>query len=597
MSDLYELGRPLGRRGLFQLVSDEAFRDGKLDPWENEILGALAGFLKLDANLARTIARMSKEKYKAGKFVESRPLDPVRLFREILRHAYSDADLDEKERTMLAGMQKLLKLSNDDRAKLESEVKGGGEVAAKPPPGVSRDRVMAAGSAASKLAREGKWKEAEATWKALFEEGPIEEDAASSLALEFTALVGERASGPLELVPGVVTLAERLAKADPPDPIRWVALGSAGHAAVRALAEDQRFGLVPKVMRALEGIPHDAGEAQGHHAEALASWGILAMKHGQRDEVLKATAAMEALAPHALVPEVVRARATLHSCALEWWCGHVKEPDPASAAFEVLHQLVNEHGDDRAVANSFAVCSEFALMLVLILRDYERVALHLERARMVSGAHPGDEEIQFALARAMVNTAIHVNALREDAPTRARLMGDVERTLAMLAASCPGSEKIEDAKGRLERVKLQNPQFAHASQGAHAATATPPAAARAAPSSPVPEDVRTMRAIFDAMQEGRTPPAPAFAILEIVGTGGYPRRVKEEGERVYAADEPYFLHLLAEVERQLGSDRIGFWQMQGQIIELVTRYMIEDATPAIADAARRVRRVAGFEDA
>src|SRR5688572_23153496 len=119
MSDLYALGRPLGRRGLFQLVSDEAFRDGKLEPWENDILGALARFLKLDGELARTIARMSKEKYKAGAFDESRPLDPIRLFREILRHAYSDDEVDERERAMLAGMQKLLKLSDADRARLE----------------------------------------------------------------------------------------------------------------------------------------------------------------------------------------------------------------------------------------------------------------------------------------------------------------------------------------------------------------------------------------------------------------------------------------------------------------------------------------------
>lgn len=622
MRDLFELGRPLGRRGLFQLVSDEALRDGKLEDWENEILSRLARFLKLEGDLARSIVRLSLSKYQGGQFDQSRPMDKVILYREILRHVHSDQEVDAKEQAMLDGMRQLLELSPADHDRLLAEIGRGAsappvvsarlvelvaevarrvEAMGSRPPDAGHlakaqdlakevaaptadcaheygHRVIAACGLSKILGRGGLWHELEEMFATLLPTGALSDESAIELGRAFTDLVDARISeGPLERVPTVLALAERLVALEPADDLRWVAVGAAGHQALRAFATARRFALVAKIVRILGGIPAGVAQAAGHHAEALCTWGILGMKAGEAREVESATTALGQLAVAAQHPEVVRARATLLGCAVEWWTSEAKQPEPARKALDSLYSVVRVHGADHGVATSFALASEFALMLLLILKDLKAVSSHLDRIKEVSAAHAGDEELQFALARSLVNSMVQVKGLtgvRTEA--RLELTNQLTGTLAALEAACPGSVKLADARSRLEKIKAQQ-----ASPDAGPVVLGPP-----------PEDILMMRTFFEELQSADSPQSAIITghmLMGMIAAGGYPRRVMDEGEEVYQTDEEYFLHLLKEMTYQIANDRSGYWESCLAKVEVMTRYMVEDATPAIATAARRLR--------
>ena len=115
--DRYRKGAPLGRDGLFQLVTDEAFRDGRIDAVELDLLNRLARFLKLDAVQARAIARLSKGKFRSGLLGPARPLSPGELYGETLAFVMSDGRIDPLEEAMITGLRKLFRIGDDeDRA-------------------------------------------------------------------------------------------------------------------------------------------------------------------------------------------------------------------------------------------------------------------------------------------------------------------------------------------------------------------------------------------------------------------------------------------------------------------------------------------------
>lgn len=110
--DFYEEGRPLGREGLFQLVSDEVFQDGVVEPWENAILQKLSRFLRLDARESLEIAQRSREKFASGELGESRPLDPLSLYLKVLTCVYEDGRVDLEEEQMLIGLRIMFNLTD-----------------------------------------------------------------------------------------------------------------------------------------------------------------------------------------------------------------------------------------------------------------------------------------------------------------------------------------------------------------------------------------------------------------------------------------------------------------------------------------------------
>ena len=112
VKEQYELGKPLSRKGLFQLVTDEVFKDGKVEKWENSILNKLAKFLSIKGEWAQKIAGRSAEKYKAGELGTKRPLNAMQLYERALFFVWSDGVVDEAERKMLQGLRMFFNISS-----------------------------------------------------------------------------------------------------------------------------------------------------------------------------------------------------------------------------------------------------------------------------------------------------------------------------------------------------------------------------------------------------------------------------------------------------------------------------------------------------
>jgi len=105
--DLYDSGTPLTREGLFQLVTDEALRDGRVDALDKKILQTLLGFLRFDPCLAADIARFSHIKFQAGELGPQRRFQPIQLYKRVLKYAHFDAGAGKLELQMLVGIRKL----------------------------------------------------------------------------------------------------------------------------------------------------------------------------------------------------------------------------------------------------------------------------------------------------------------------------------------------------------------------------------------------------------------------------------------------------------------------------------------------------------
>ena len=119
----YEIGKPLSRKGLFQLLTDEVFKDGKVEKWENSILNKLAKFLSIKGEWARTIAGRSAEKYKKGELGSKRPLNAMQLYERALFFVWSDGVVDEAERKMLQGLRMFFNISSKAHDEMLERIK------------------------------------------------------------------------------------------------------------------------------------------------------------------------------------------------------------------------------------------------------------------------------------------------------------------------------------------------------------------------------------------------------------------------------------------------------------------------------------------
>ena len=110
--DLFGKGIPLTREGLFQLLTDEVYKDGVVENWEQEALVKVSHFLKLPKDEAQAIAARSKTKYEQGELGATRPLDPIVLYKKVIYFIMSDLEIDDLEIQMIEGLRNVLGISD-----------------------------------------------------------------------------------------------------------------------------------------------------------------------------------------------------------------------------------------------------------------------------------------------------------------------------------------------------------------------------------------------------------------------------------------------------------------------------------------------------
>lgn len=118
MSETMSTNEALTPQNLFEMVSDEVFRDGVVDETENKLLNILASFLKIETPAAREILAGSKTRFQTGELGDKAPLDPHGLYCRTVSRVFDDGRLDDAEDTMLRGLRKLFRISDSAHARL-----------------------------------------------------------------------------------------------------------------------------------------------------------------------------------------------------------------------------------------------------------------------------------------------------------------------------------------------------------------------------------------------------------------------------------------------------------------------------------------------
>jgi hypothetical protein len=113
-NDHYEPGQPLTPAGIFQLVADEAFKDGDISERDRKLLKSVAHYLKLDKATAKDVLARSREKVQSGELGRSRPLDSVLLYERVLYFALADGQVDVLEERFLGTLRRALKISDEE---------------------------------------------------------------------------------------------------------------------------------------------------------------------------------------------------------------------------------------------------------------------------------------------------------------------------------------------------------------------------------------------------------------------------------------------------------------------------------------------------
>lgn len=93
--DCYAFGQPLRKDGLFQLVAEEAFRDGSFDADDRELARGFLRYLDLAPDEVRRLTYRSRSKQRAGELGVVRPFHPLRLYTRVLRYLEAAPTEDE----------------------------------------------------------------------------------------------------------------------------------------------------------------------------------------------------------------------------------------------------------------------------------------------------------------------------------------------------------------------------------------------------------------------------------------------------------------------------------------------------------------------
>lgn len=117
----------LTRERLFELVTDEVYRDGVVEEDEHRLLQALVRFLRLSSDTARSIARKSKERFVHGELGSQRSLSPIELYRSVLIAICADGQIDDLEVQMSLGLRQILGIDEDTHRAALAEATRRGE--------------------------------------------------------------------------------------------------------------------------------------------------------------------------------------------------------------------------------------------------------------------------------------------------------------------------------------------------------------------------------------------------------------------------------------------------------------------------------------
>lgn len=98
-------------KGLFAIITDAAFQDKMIEPYEQKILKKISTFLKLDKKLATAIAVRSKKRAEAGKLGPEVPLNPKVVYQHALEVACADGTIDKTEQILLEALRKLFRIT------------------------------------------------------------------------------------------------------------------------------------------------------------------------------------------------------------------------------------------------------------------------------------------------------------------------------------------------------------------------------------------------------------------------------------------------------------------------------------------------------
>lgn len=102
--------KDLKREETFRCFVDEAFRDGKLETWEREILTAAAQLLRIPVDLQCRIVVEAQRRFWKDELAPERPLDRGALFRRLETLASRDGVVSASERELLDRVAALLKV-------------------------------------------------------------------------------------------------------------------------------------------------------------------------------------------------------------------------------------------------------------------------------------------------------------------------------------------------------------------------------------------------------------------------------------------------------------------------------------------------------
>ena len=101
--------KDLKKQEAYRCFVEEAFRDGRLETWEREVLSAAARILKIPIDLQCRIVVDTQQQYWQDNLAPDRPLDKNALMNRLIELANRDGVIKEKERELLERVSALLK--------------------------------------------------------------------------------------------------------------------------------------------------------------------------------------------------------------------------------------------------------------------------------------------------------------------------------------------------------------------------------------------------------------------------------------------------------------------------------------------------------
>lgn len=126
--------RQIARQDVFRIATEEVFRKGYVEHGENQALVRLTRFLRLDANVAKDIARTSRRRMAARRHDSSTGPAPVRLYWRVLEGLHDEAGQDATAGQILHALRVLFRIPDDVHHNLKRRLAPNATVAEGPVP-------------------------------------------------------------------------------------------------------------------------------------------------------------------------------------------------------------------------------------------------------------------------------------------------------------------------------------------------------------------------------------------------------------------------------------------------------------------------------